>query len=305
VARRLVLPAILLAVAACAVGAGPVARGRGVRVVRIVYRAGTGAFRAAYVILPRWYGPHRDPPLPLVISPHGRDASPLRNVGIWGTLPALGPFAVVNPQGQGRRLTLASWGAPTQIADLARMPAVVRRALPWLRLERRRVYAIGDSMGGQEALLLAARDPHELAGVVAFDPIADLSLRYHALSRIARGSQEALVREVGGTPASRPRAYAARSPLHWAARLASSGLPIELWWSKHDRQIRQNGLQSGRLFWRILAIRPRARVAAFVGRWAHGTGVRTHLRTALEIIGLLRGRSQHEPRWGHVTGVRP
>lgn len=304
--RRLALLPLLFAAAAVALGAGGVPRGGGVRIVRIAYRAGSGALREALVVLPSWYGPHRDPPVPLVISPHGRDASALRNARLWRNLPAAGGFAVVNPQGQGRRLTLASWGAPAQIRDLMRMPAVVARALPWLRIEPRRIYAIGDSMGGQEALLLAARAPRLLAGVVAFDPVADLALRYHALSRISRGVRAALVREVGGTPSRRADAYAVRSPLHWARRLASSGLPIELWWSRRDRQIRDAGLQSGRLFWRILALDPHAHVAAFVGRWQHGRGVRTHLRTALELLGLLPDRSRRgEPRWGHVTGVRP
>jgi pimeloyl-ACP methyl ester carboxylesterase len=299
------LPLILLAVAAAAggIGAGRVPRAAGVRILRIVYRADRGVLRHAYVVLPRWYGPRHDPPVPLVISPHGRDATAADNVGIWRSFPGTGSFAVVNPEGQGRRLTLASWGAPSQIRDLTRMPTIVTQALPWLRIDRRRIYAIGDSMGGQEALLLAARAPRLLAGVAAFDPIADLSLRYYALARLGKAEQQALVREVGGTPSARPNAYAVRSPLHWVARLAESGLPIELWWSKRDRQIRSSGLQAGRLFWRILARNPHARVAAFVGRWSHGTGVRRHLREALELLGLLPHRATREPRWGHITGV--
>ena len=37
------------------------------------------------------------------------------------------------------------------------MPCARRRAFPWLRIDAKRIYAIGDSMGAQEALLLAAR----------------------------------------------------------------------------------------------------------------------------------------------------
>jgi len=106
-----------------------------VRILTVWYRAHNGDRRRAFLLLPRWYGPHRHPPLPLVISPHGRGVDALRNVSIWGDLPARGPFAVVNPEGQGRRLRLYSWGDPGQIADLARLPSILRRALPWLEID--------------------------------------------------------------------------------------------------------------------------------------------------------------------------
>src|SRR5262249_3349384 len=48
------------------------AAGRQVRIWRVVYRAHNGAARDAFVVLPSWYGPNNDPPIPLVISPHGR-----------------------------------------------------------------------------------------------------------------------------------------------------------------------------------------------------------------------------------------
>jgi hypothetical protein len=71
----------------------------------IRYRAWNGAARTAYVVLPRWYAPHRDPAIPLVISPHGRGIEARRNLHFWGGLPALGPFALISPEGQGRVLT--------------------------------------------------------------------------------------------------------------------------------------------------------------------------------------------------------
>ena len=55
-------------------------------------------------------------------SPRTAAASPAGQLHFWGGLPAFGPFAVVNPEGQGRRLTLYSWGWRGQIDDLARMP---------------------------------------------------------------------------------------------------------------------------------------------------------------------------------------
>src|SRR2546430_9780532 len=83
---------------------------------------------------------------------------------LWGSLPERGRFALVSPEGQGRRLVLFSWGDPGQIADLARMPRLARHAFPWLRIERRRIYAVGESMGGPETLLPVAHHPRPLAG---------------------------------------------------------------------------------------------------------------------------------------------
>ena len=81
-----------------------------VKVVTIHYRTHDGYRRAAYVVLPDWYGPGNNPPLPLIISPHGRGVSAEENVDRWGNLPMLGPFAVVNPEGQGRKFRRFSWG---------------------------------------------------------------------------------------------------------------------------------------------------------------------------------------------------
>src|SRR6266545_3276933 len=90
-----------------------------VRVWAIHYRSHAGSRRNAYVVLPSWYRPGHNPRIPLVISPHGRGVTAGANVQRWGNLPAFGGFAVVNPEGQGRRLRLHSWGYAGQVADLA------------------------------------------------------------------------------------------------------------------------------------------------------------------------------------------
>jgi poly(3-hydroxybutyrate) depolymerase len=128
-----------------------------VRVLTFSYQSSAGPVRKAYLVLPAWYGPRRHPPIPIVISPHGRGVSGSYNLRFWGDLPGRGPFALISPDGQGRRLPLYSWGYAGQIDDLARMPASAGKAFPWLAIDPARVYAIGDSMGGQEVLLLAAR----------------------------------------------------------------------------------------------------------------------------------------------------
>jgi poly(3-hydroxybutyrate) depolymerase len=265
-------------------------RGR-VRVWQIFYRAHNGALRAAYVDLPRWYGLDDNPRLPLIISPHGRQASARANSALWGDLPALGPFAVVNPEGQGRVLERESWGDPGQISDLARMPRVVRSALPWLRLERHRVYGFGGSMGGQEVLLLAARYPHLLAGAAAFDAPTDLARRYRDFRLLPTGAllRRLMRAEVGGTPAQAPAAYAARSPLSFARRLAFSRVRLELWWSRADQVVVGQAQQSGRLYREIKRLNTRAPVEQVVGRWGHTAelSARRELPDALLALGLL------------------
>ena len=277
---------------------------KAVRVWKFDYRSHGGQTRSAYVLLPSWYGPRNDPRIPLVISPHGRGRSAEDNLKLWGDLPAIGDFAVISPSGHGRRLRAYSWGAPGQISDRARMPTIAHHYLPWLHIKRHSIFAVGGSMGGQETLLLLARYPHLLAGAVAFDSVANFALQYENFSRIrcnqkclrhwngpiGAGLKRLARKEVGGTPASNPAGYAARSPLHFAHQIAFSGVPPELWWSVSDLVVPEQARgQSGALFSRIRRLNPSAPVEAFVGRWIHTAEDRANrsLPFALAQLGLL------------------
>jgi poly(3-hydroxybutyrate) depolymerase len=281
-------------------------------VYRIAYTAHNGVEREATVLLPAGYGPRRNPPLPLVISPHGRGATGRSNAKFWGNLPTVGRFAVVNPDGMGRRLDGFSYGYAGQIDDLARMPRIVARKLPWVRIDRRRVYALGSSMGGQETLLLVARHPRLLAGAVAMDSVTDLALRYEQMLDLPTSPafvkrwgathsaclRSAVRREVGGTPAENPRGYASRSPLRRAQAIAKSGVPLQIWWSRVDRIVTDQATQSGALFRELRRLSPRAPLSAYVGRWAHSTEMRAHslLPVALGELGLLPHDLESAPR---------
>jgi poly(3-hydroxybutyrate) depolymerase len=263
-----------------------------VRTVTVRYRAHDGAVRDAIVVLPRWYGPAEHPAIPLVISPHGSGIEPAENARRWGNLPALGRFAVVNPEGQGAHLELYSWGSPGEIADLARMPAILHRALPWLSIDRRRIYAVGGSMGGQESLLLAAKHPRLLAGVISFDAPTNMATRYAAFPRLkgGRALQELARLEFGGVPRAHGEAWADRSPLFYSRELAFSRLPMEIWWSRRDQIVVHQADQSGLLYHAIERLNPHASVLQFVGRWRHTAEMRPTrgLSLALTCIGLLR-----------------
>jgi poly(3-hydroxybutyrate) depolymerase len=270
-----------------ALAVAPTANGA-VKTLTFSYRTHAGIVRPAYVVLPSWYGRARHPAVPLVISPHGRGVNGKYNLRFWGGIAARGPFAVVLPDGQGRRLGPAySWGYRGQIDDLARMPALLRGAFPWLRIDARRIYAIGDSMGAQEALLLAARI--RLAGVAAFDPVSDMAARYRAWA-VTPGEMDLPAKarvEFGGTPVKAPRAYAVRSPIAYARSIARSGTPVQLWWSTQDAVITDQDVQSTRFYERLVALH--ARVARVVGGWAHGHAMHpeTNLPAALACFGLI------------------
>jgi pimeloyl-ACP methyl ester carboxylesterase len=289
-----------------AAGSGSPTRGAqepAVRTWTIHYRAHNGVRRAAYVRLPASYGPANAYPIPLVISPHGRGLSGRQNIPIWGSLPAEGSFAVVSPDGYGRRLPLFSWGYRGQIDDLARMPEILRRTLPWLQIDDSRVYAFGGSMGGQEVLLLAARYQGLLAGVAAFDAVTNLARQYRAFPRLPCGRRCLKVwngpvgkalqglarREVGGSPSRVPAAYVVRSPAAYARALAFSCVPIQMWWSVADRVVVDQQHQSARMFWNIRGLNPLAPVQAFVGFWIHTAEMRarSQLPLALATFGLL------------------
>jgi pimeloyl-ACP methyl ester carboxylesterase len=257
-----------------------------VRTRRFSYVANDGRSTRGYLVLPSWYDRRRHPPIPLVIAPHGRGLSARTNLRFWGALPAFGPFAVVDPEGQGRRLTHYSWGWRGQIDDLARMPAIVEKAFPGLRIDRSRIYAIGSSMGGQETLLLIARHPHLLAGAAALDSATNMAARYRAFAELPGGRRlQRLARiEIGGTPAQVPRAYAARSPIEFARAIADSGVPLHLWWSVRDRIVRNQNGESGALYRAIVRINPAARVSKYVGTWAHGREMHPLTRLPLVLV---------------------
>jgi pimeloyl-ACP methyl ester carboxylesterase len=303
------LPVYVAALAVCA-GLGLLGPSAGsaswdqvlVKVVTIHYKTHDGYRRTAYVVLPDWYGPGNNPPLPLIISPHGRGVSAEKNVDRWGNLPTIGPFAVVNPEGQGRRFRRFSWGYAGQIEDLARMPQIVRRAVPWLRIEPKRIYAFGTSMGGQETLLLAARHPRLLAGAAAFDPVTDMAQRYRDFARLpcnrrclskwgdplGLGLRRLARDEIGGTPRTAPRAYSRRSPIAYARSLAKSGVPLQLWWSRTDRVVRSAD-QSVPLVRKLRRLNPHAPLHTVVGSWPHSADMRPYfmLIPALKKFGLL------------------
>ena len=297
-----------------------------VRIWTIRYRSHSGADRRAYVVLPDWYGPGNNPPLPVVVSPHGRGATGLSNAAFFDRLPAVGSFAVISPDGMGQRLKNFSYGAPGQIDDLARMPEFAAAALPWLRVDTKRIYALGSSMGGQETLLLVARHPRLLAGAAALDSVTDLARRYEQLPQLPCAEscverwgkpygavlQSTLAREVGGSPQDAEHEYAARSSLSQARTIARSLVPLQIWWSTEDRIVWDQEHQSQALYDELRRLDRCAPVSAYVGDWAHSKEMRASelLPIALSGFGLLPANVKelpssvrHEPAADCAEGI--
>ncbi len=239
----------------------------------IEYAAWNGRARTAVLLLPAGYTRSCASRLPLVISPHGRGESPAAIASSWGRLPSHDDFAVICPAGEGRRLPNYSCAAPGQISDLARMPAIVQHALPWVHIASRHVYAVGPSMGGQEALMLAAQYPDRIAAAVSIDGLTDLAAHFDQMPRPRRTGRLVLhdmVVECGGTPAQQPYAYALRSPFSYVANLASDDVPVELWWSRCDQVVvDQAACQSGLLYRSIKRLNPAAPVREVVTDYRH------------------------------------
>jgi pimeloyl-ACP methyl ester carboxylesterase len=256
------------------------------RAMRIRYRAHDGRLRPAWLLLPVNYDGR---PIPLVISPHGRGIGARLNARLWGDLPGDGGFAVINPAGEGRRLHYYSWGARGQINDLARMPQIVEAA--GVHVDRQRIYAVGGSMGGQETLLLLAEHPRLLAGAVAFDPATDMRRRYLDFASLKNGRtlRSLARREIGGTPAQVPLAYARRSPDHYIEQIANAGVPLQLYWSARDRVIVDQRVETRALAIGVRRDDPGARLWDFSGDWEHTAEMHANRRLprALARFGLL------------------
>jgi dipeptidyl aminopeptidase/acylaminoacyl peptidase len=294
----------LVVAAATALAPSPTAAtGPRVQTVKIHYRSYSGHRRTAIVLLPASYDRRHRPELPLIISPHGRGLTGRGNARIWGRLPAFGNFAVVNPDGQGRRLGPYSWGYAGQVEDLARMPEILRVTLPWLRIDRTRIYAFGGSMGGQETLLLLARHPKLLAGAAVFDSVTDFARQYRSFPRLrcdnacrrfwkrgfGRSLQHLAREEIGGSPRTAPRAFARRSPITYVRRIAASCVPLQIWWSVADKIVLDQRKQSERLFREIRRLNPLAPAYGFAGFWHHSHEMQASTRLPLALItfGLL------------------
>ena len=81
-----------------------------------------------------------------------------------------------------------------------------------------------------------------------------------------------------------------RSPVTYVRSIATSCVPLQLWWSVADRIVMNQGQQSAALFKKIKALNPKAPIQAYVGYWAHSHEMQasTRLPLALADFGLIQ-----------------
>lgn len=96
---------------------------------------------------------------------------------------------------------MASWMGPTAEADMLQLIGILTNSFTG------RIFLVGGSMGGTSALTFAARHPSLVAGVTAFNPLAD-HLSY-------ANFQDAIAASFGGTKTEIPDEYRTRSALYF------------------------------------------------------------------------------------------
>jgi poly(3-hydroxybutyrate) depolymerase len=270
--------------------AGPAVRAavpEPVQAFSVPYLTWNGRRRSATVLLPSDYVPGVDAEmLPCVIQSPGRKATPVGAASTWRSTPSTRGFMVICVDQVGRVDPLNSWGVAGQIHDLVRMPDIVELALPGVRVDRERLYTVGVSMGGQEALLALAFHPEYWAAALCVDGVADLAARYREFALVDRLNVRPVMRaEVGGSPRQAPFAYAVRSPITFTRTLARSGVPLAIWWSADDPLvINQATTQTGQLYDRICATEPAAPVVQRIGTGGHGLMIRHDPDLAVDFL---------------------
>ena len=228
--------------------------------LRSWYTAWNGRVRTLLIAYPRTAAS-----VPLLVTNHPAGMS-MVCTDARSLAAARAGYALACVSGQGTATRAFSYGSAGQIADLARAPQVVQDRMPDVRVDPSRVYFVGSSMGGTEALLVALRYPQAYDRVVALDPITDLGRRWASLPRNRRPLLEA---ECGGTPAQQPLCYAVRSPLALVATATALPRQLQLWYSPSDPVVGEPH-QAPAFIAALEARRLPGGFAVRTGRWGHG-----------------------------------
>lgn len=195
-----------------------------------------GRVRAGLLLLP---DADLDERVPLIMSPHPWGLTAAMNLfgeppgnRVVVPLPGLRNaarqqgLAVLTLEAEGRALAGASLGWQAHLgAYWTAAEMAVEQGAP---IDLGRVAAVGLSMGGMEALLLAAHDPDRIRAVAVQNPITDLVAWQCDVDRLpAYAGLRALIEtEVGGGTDEAREAYLRRSPISFAETLAA--IPIQI-----------------------------------------------------------------------------
>jgi hypothetical protein len=74
--------------------------------------------------------------------------------------------------------------------------------------------------------------------------------------------------------------------MSYVHQLATSGVPLDICWSRRDKIVVDQYLESGRLYRAIKRVNPKAPVEQFVGTWAHSHEMHPLARLPLALVDL-------------------
>jgi pimeloyl-ACP methyl ester carboxylesterase len=137
-----------------------------------------------------------------------------------------------------RAARLEDWGDPAYLDAAAKLPDLLRRR----GVEISKLIVIGVSYSGfANAELVATHPEMHTDALVVVDSYLDLEARFRALP-LHHETRAEIERALGGTPATIPDAYAARSPSHHLDGLATAiraGMRFVDVWSVADEERRE------------------------------------------------------------------
>lgn len=203
--------------------------------------------------------------LPLLVAAHPAGGASTC-VDQMATLAGRFNFVLACLDGQGNSTRAFSYGAPGQIADLAAAPRLIAGRLPGMKLDASKLYLVGSSMGGTEALLVGLRYPGAYRETVGLDPITDLGFRFNSLPLVRRNQLEA---ECGGPPTVMGACYVARSPMAYVGTRARAAAVLNVWYSTTD-PVSGAPQQTPKFLTAERPLTQPGRLLVRVGTWGHG-----------------------------------
>ncbi len=233
-------------------------------VLRTWYDTWNGRRRAMTILFPR-AAENTGRVLPLLVAAHPAGGASTCVDQIASFAGQFG-FVLACLDGQGISTRAFSYGAPGQIADLAAAPRLIAGRLPGMKLDARKLYLVGSSMGGTEALLVGLRYPGAYRETVALDPVTDLGFRFNSLPLVRRNQLES---ECAGPPTLRGSCYSVRSPIAYVGKRALGSAVLNVWWSTTD-PVSGAPQQVPRFLAAQRGLMQPGQLRERVGAWGHG-----------------------------------
>lgn len=199
------------------------------RVVQVPSTTGAAAQPA------RFYVPSTRPrPRPLVVHLHTWSGDYLQDGSALAVLEECvrRGWVFIQPNYRGPNQRPEACASPQAVQDVL---DAVEFACSQTAIDRKRIYAVGNSGGGHMALVMAARAPEVWAGVSAWSAITDLAAWHRESVQFGNRYAKDLENVCGGAPGASPevdREYRERSSRWFLGN--AKGLPVDIGVGIHD-----------------------------------------------------------------------